>query len=136
MKRNSRLSLALHTLGHMAAEPKQWKTSADIAAHAGTNPVVVRRVLGPLRKAGLLISEKGHSGGWKLARSPQEITLADVYLALDERLIAPDDPHANHHCSIEHALHEQVSKVLEGIEQELVERFATTSIADVQKMKY
>ena len=83
MKRNSRLSLALHTLGHMAGDPARSRTSADIADHAGTNPVVVRRVLGKLREAGLLASEKGHAGGWRLARSPQEITLADVYLALD-----------------------------------------------------
>src|SRR6056297_822331 len=74
MKRNSRLSLALHTLGHMAGEPDRVRKSADIAAHAGTNPVIVRRVLGSLREAGLLVSEGGHSGGWRLARSPKEIT--------------------------------------------------------------
>lgn len=62
MKRNSRLSLALHTLGHMAGAPEHTRTSADIADHAGTNPVVVRRVLGKLRDAGLLTSEKGHAG--------------------------------------------------------------------------
>ena len=62
MKRNSRLSLALHTLGHMAGDPDKMRTSSDIADHAGTNPVVVRRVLGKLRQAGLLTSEKGHAG--------------------------------------------------------------------------
>ncbi len=88
MKRNSRLSLALHTLSHMAGDPDRVRTSSDIADHAGTNPVVVRRVLGRLREAGLLTSEKGHAGGWKLAKSPQSITLADVYRALDESLIS------------------------------------------------
>lgn len=131
MKRNSRLSLALHTLGHMAAKPEQSQTSADIASHAGTNAVVVRRVLGKLRNAGLLNSEKGHAGGWKLARPPKKITLADVYLALDERLIAPDENSEAHNCSIEHALHNQVSKVMEDIERNLIERLATTTIADV-----
>ncbi|MEM7524351.1 MAG: Rrf2 family transcriptional regulator, partial [Pseudomonadota bacterium] len=37
MKRNSRLSLALHTLSHMAGDPDRMRTSADIAAHSGTN---------------------------------------------------------------------------------------------------
>ncbi len=132
MKRNSRLSLALHTLGHMATDPDQSQTSSDIAAHAGTNPVVVRRVLGRLREAGLLTSEKGHSGGWKLAREPQSITLADVYLALDEQIIAPDKDDGDHHCSMEHALHKQVSRVLRDVERNLVEQLATTTIADVQ----
>lgn len=132
MKRNSRLSLALHTLGHMAREPEISRTSADIAKHAGTNPVVVRRVLGRLRQAGLLTSEKGHAGGWKLARSPQDITLADVYLALDERLIAPDNLEDACKCSVEDALHRKVSAVMDDIERSLIDRLAATTIAEVR----
>ena len=105
MKRNSRLSLALHTLGHMASDPERMQTSADIAEHAGTNPVVVRRVLGKLREAGLLMSEKGHAGGWRLAREPGQITLADVYLALDESLVAAGGDEVTPACSVEHVLH-------------------------------
>lgn len=132
MKRNSRLSLALHTLGHMAIDPDRLQTSADIAAHAGTNPVVVRRVLGRLREAGLLTSEKGHAGGWRLARRPEDITLADVYLALDESLIAPVSDKDAPGCSVEHALHHKVSMMMEEIERTLIDRLATTSIADVR----
>ena len=132
MKRNSRLSLALHTLSHMAREPDRMWTSSDIANHAGTNPVVVRRVLGKLREAGLLTSEKGHAGGWRLARKPQEISLADVYLALDERLVASDESKDATACSVEHALHKRVSGVLEEIEQSLVQKLGETSISEVR----
>lgn len=132
MKRNSRLSLALHTLSHMAGDPDRVRTSADIADHAGTNPVVVRRVLGKLREAGLLTSEKGHAGGWRLARAPQQITLADVYIALDERLVATDAARDAPVCSVEHALHARVSVVLEEIEQSLVQRLSETSISEVR----
>jgi len=131
MKRNSRLSLALHTLTHMAADPDRVRTSSNIADHAGTNPVVVRRVLGRLREAGLLTSEKGHAGGWRLARAPGEITLADVYLALDERLVASGADTDAPACSVEHALHKRVSGVLAEVEQKLVERLGETSISDV-----
>lgn len=133
MKRNSRLSLALHTLGHMAGHPEQVQTSAEIAEHAGTNAVVVRRVLGRLRKAGLLTSEKGHSGGWKLARRPEKITLADVYLALDERLVSSGDDKQKHKCSVEHALHNQVASVMAEIEESLVARLKTTTIIEVRQ---
>lgn len=131
MKRNSRLSLALHTLSHMAGDPQKTRTSADIAEHAGTNPVVVRRVLGRLREAGLLTSEKGHAGGWRLARAPKEISLADVYLALDERLVASDETDDAPACSVEHALHKRVSSVLADVEQSLVQKLGETSISDV-----
>jgi Rrf2 family protein len=128
MKRNSRLSLALHALGHMAGDPKRVRPSAEIAEHAGTNPVVVKRVLGRLRAAGLLIAEKGHSGGWRLARPPEAITLADVYLALEERL-APEAEHAAPRCAVEHALEHRMAEVMEEAEITLVARLATMSIA-------
>ena len=131
MKRNSRLSLALHTLGHMAGDPDRVRTSSEIADHAGTNPVVVRRVLGRLREAGLLTSEKGHAGGWRLARSPEDITLADVYLALDESLISTDNGHVPA-CSVEHALHRRVTGVMKDIEQSLIERLGETTISEVR----
>ncbi|MEN0087559.1 MAG: Rrf2 family transcriptional regulator [Pseudomonadota bacterium] len=131
LKRNSRLSLALHTLGHMASEPETVRTSAQIAEHAGTNAVVVRRVLGKLRKAGLLVSEKGHAGGWMLARAPGEISLADVYLALDEKLVAPEIDAQPHSCSIEKTLHQRVSNIMVEVENTLVDRLSTTTIADV-----
>ncbi|MDX8350216.1 Rrf2 family transcriptional regulator [Cognatiyoonia sp. IB215446] len=135
MKRNSRLSLALHTLSHMAIEPARIRTSTEIADHAGTNPVVVRRVLGKLRDAGLLISEKGHAGGWRLARAPQEITLADVYVALDERLVAASNQEEAPSCSVEHILQRKVTAVLEDVERSLIARLAATTIAEVQETK-
>ena len=132
MKRNSRLSLALHTLSHMAGDPGRMRTSADIADHAGTNPVVVRRVLGKLREAGLLTSEKGHSGGWKLAKPANGISLADVYLALDERLVSgTSEVEEPSDCSVETGLQARVAEVLDQIEETLVERLRETSITDV-----
>ena len=132
MKRNSRLSLVLHTLGHMAGDPSRMRTSGDIAEHAGTNPVVVRRVLGRLRNAGLLTSEKGHAGGWRLARPPENITLADVYLALDESLVASSNETSTSACSLEYELHRRVADVLRDVEQSLVSRLGETSILDVR----
>ena len=133
MKRNSKLSLALHALAHMAGEPGRARTSAEIAAHNGTNPVVVRRVLGLLRKAGLLESEKGHSGGWRLAVPPRGISLADVYLALGERLIQADAPEDELACAVEHELHGRVTAVMQDVEHMLIDRLSATSIEDVAK---
>lgn len=131
MKRNSRLSLALHTLSHMAADPAHVRTSADIADHAGTNPVVVRRVLGKLRQAGLLTSEKGHAGGWKLSKAPNDISLADVYLALEESLLPVDETDQVPSCAVENALHRRVTGVLKEVEESLIQRLSETKISEV-----
>ena len=131
MKRNSKLSLALHALGHMAAEPDRPRTSAEIADHNQTHPAFVRRVLGLLRKSALLTSEKGHQGGWMLARSPDQITLADVYVALGERFLRPEpmgeeNPIA---CGIERALQGEIEIALDRAEATLIAELQRTSIA-------
>lgn len=132
MKRNSRLSLALHTLSHMAGDPERMRTSADIADHAGTNPVVVRRVLGKLREAGLVTSVKGHAGGWRLAAPASGITLADVYLALDERLVAGNSNGvSSSECTVETHLQARVAEVLDDVEETLVKRLRGTTILDL-----
>jgi len=133
MKRNSRLSLALHTLGHMAGDPERMRTSAEIAKHNSTNPVVVRRVLGMLREAHLLESEKGHAGGWRLAKSPEAISLADVYVALGEQMFQDQRKPEKMECSVEHGLFDRVSSVFAEVETVLMERFSATSIADIAK---
>src|SRR3546814_14210830 len=71
MKRDSRLSGVLHVLLHMA-EAGGPLTSASLAKAMQTNPVVVRRILAGLREAGFVRSEKGHGGGWKIARRSEE----------------------------------------------------------------
>lgn len=133
MKRSSRLSLALHALSHMSYDADEAQTSAEIAKHAGTNPVVVRRVLGKLREAGLVASERGHSGGWRLLREPENVTLADVYVALEESLVASKlepDPKI---CSVERALGDRISDIMQEVEADLVARLSTTTIAEIQK---
>lgn len=135
MKRNSRLSLALHALSHMASEPDRVWTSAEIALHAGTNAVVVRRVFGKLGKAGLLTGKKGHAGGWRLAVQPASITLADIYVALEESvfLTTDADEKTDHsQCLVESALHAKVSGVLSDIEGVLIQRLGETSIMEIK----
>ena len=131
MKRNSRLSLALHTLSHMARDPDRVRTSKDIAEHAGTNPVVVRRVLGKLREAGLLTSDRGHAGGWKLAKPPLQITLADVYVGLGESLIATEEQDNALSCTVEHALRRKVSNLMSEVETSLIAKLGETTIAEL-----
>jgi Rrf2 family protein len=85
MKRDGKLSIALHILTHLAEAGERPTTSEEIAAHLRTNPVVVRRTLAGLREAGIVVSAKGHGGGSTLARPAAAISLREVYQALGER---------------------------------------------------
>lgn len=83
MAANTRFATGVHALVLLAAEPDKLKTSEEIAERLEINPVVVRRIFSLLGRAKLLESQKGPHGGSKLARSAKQITLADVYRALD-----------------------------------------------------
>jgi Rrf2 family protein len=83
MAANTRFATGVHALVLLAADPSAPQTSEDVARKLNTNPVVVRRVFALLQGAGLVRSQKGPNGGSRLARPAKEITLSDIYTALD-----------------------------------------------------
>jgi Rrf2 family protein len=83
MAANLRFSTGIEALALMATEPEKFHTSHALATALATNPVVIRRLLSTLSRAGLVSSVKGPSGGTRLAKSPKQITLRDIYRALD-----------------------------------------------------
>lgn len=77
------------------AEPGEVKSSSELSHGVNTNPVVIRRILSDLQKAGLISTSAGKAGGAKLAKKANAISLLDVYSAVDEgNLFAynPNDP--------------------------------------------
>ncbi len=133
MKRDSKLSLALHALGHMAAQPTRPLRSEDMATAQNTNPVVVRRVLGLLRQAGLVRSAKGHDGGWWLARDAAAITVADVYRAIGEPQFSRPAKGAENpaHCAIERRLHSTMQTALLQAEAVLTDALSRVTLAQI-----
>ncbi|MCS4454154.1 Rrf2 family transcriptional regulator [Clostridium botulinum] len=82
MKISSRFSVAVHILSILSMEDKNLCTSEWIAGSVNTNPVVIRRVMGMLKRAGLVNVIAG-TGGAYLLKDLDQITLLDVYRAVD-----------------------------------------------------
>jgi Rrf2 family protein len=84
MAGSSKFSIAVHVLTLLAttAEEENLK-SESMACSVNTNAVVIRRLLCDLSKAKLVISQKGSCGGTKLAKKPEEISLIEVYRAVE-----------------------------------------------------
>lgn len=80
-KISSRFSVAVHILC-LAAVSGTPCTSDYIAGSVNTNPVIIRRITGNLKKAGL-VQVKAGTGGTYLRKDPAEITLLDVYRAVE-----------------------------------------------------
>ncbi|NIK78017.1 Rrf2 family protein [Paenibacillus castaneae] len=82
MKISSRFSIAVHILSLLDISKGAHSTSEWIAGSVNTNPVIIRRLLGQLKKAGL-VSVRSGTGGAYLLKDLAEVTLLDVYRAVD-----------------------------------------------------
>jgi Rrf2 family protein len=84
MPSSSRFTVAVHVLTLLAHEEGRALTSDYIAGSVNTNPVVIRRVLGLLAKAGLVSTAEGAGGGTVLAKTAKKISLADIFAAVEQ----------------------------------------------------
>ncbi|MEM7446827.1 MAG: Rrf2 family transcriptional regulator [Myxococcota bacterium] len=81
---NAQLAIALHIMGFLTTSAGKTLTSEILGKSYGTSPVVLRRVLAKLRRAGLVETRRGVGGGTVLARDPSTINLLEVYQAVAE----------------------------------------------------
>ncbi|GLS31435.1 Rrf2 family protein [Mesorhizobium albiziae] len=131
MKRNSRLSSALHILTHMAEADARSLTSQHLASFIHTNPVVVRRTIAGLREAGIVSSTRGPGGGWQLSRPPEEITLAEVSAALGESLLPFSTEPESPGCLVEEAVIAMLEEFRSEAERLLAEKLGRYTLADL-----
>jgi Rrf2 family protein len=80
--------VAMLELAANFAEPQPLRIKA-IADAQGIPQRFLVQILLQLKTAGLVVSVRGASGGYQLARPPAEITLASVINAIDDRTLAP-----------------------------------------------
>jgi Rrf2 family protein len=83
MAANSQFSMAVHVLSMLARSKDENLKSDFLACSVNTNAVVIRRLLGALNQAKLVISQTGANGGSRLARPPNEIDLSEIYKAVN-----------------------------------------------------
>ncbi len=68
---------------HLAADPDRQETAAAIAAATRLPPATVAKLLKALAHAGLVSATRGAAGGYRLARLPAAISVAEVVAAID-----------------------------------------------------
>ena len=134
MTGNTRFAASVHMLAYLAYRQGAAVPSAEIAASVDTNPVVIRRLLSALVKARLVSATKGASGGFSLASTPENISLRDVYRAVEPQPQRGLDHFApNHKCpvgaKIGAILHQIYLKAQAGMEAEL----ARVTLAEIHQ---
>ena len=97
----SRVMTASHILLYLAEYETEEKITSNVLADTtGVNPVNIRKILAKLKAAGLVEIKSGIGGAY-LSKSMEEITLADIYDAVEEKEeLFPMHEHPNVHCPV------------------------------------
>ena len=89
MRVSAKSDYALRALIEMAAREDGKAVSAEELGRAQEIPHgFLQAILADLRKAGVVISQRGQSGGWRLARAASDVSVADVIRAVDGPLVS------------------------------------------------
>ena len=129
---SSRFAVATHILTLLALHRDEPVTSEALAASVNTNPVVIRRAMAGLREAGIVTSQPGAGGGWRLVDCPEAVTLRDVFRAVEpEQVFAlhPKSPSAS--CLVGRSICGALQGVFHEAEAAMEERLARMTIAEV-----
>ena len=126
MSTNTHFTVALHILTWIALASQQQETitSDRIAESVNTNPVFIRRILGRLHTAHLVNVQHGLRAGWTLARPPEEISLQQVYQAIQQQPFF----------ELHHTLPNQICPVGRGIQPALKHFYSDAEMALKQQL--
>lgn len=129
MRADFRLSRMLHVLVHLHGRTVA-ASSEELAKMLDTNPVLVRRMMAGLRSAGYVSSTAGRSGGWMLLADPDQITVLDVYQALEEPVIYAIAPSIDHPgCEAEKAITRSLDVAMAQAAGTLLREFAALRLS-------
>jgi Rrf2 family protein len=92
MRVSAKADYAVRACAELAASPHGDPVPAEILAQGQDIPTsFLERILGDLRRAGIVTSVRGRSGGYRLARPAADVTLAEVIRAVDGPLVTVRD---------------------------------------------
>ncbi|WP_277661033.1 Rrf2 family transcriptional regulator [Sharpea azabuensis] len=134
MQVSTKFTVAVHILTYVAyVKDSSKNTSEAIASSVGTNPVIIRNSMSALKRAGLIDVKRG-PGGIVLKHPLSEITLLDVYRAVETKA---DDTlfrfheHPNPECPVGKHIHDGLDDVLNSIQNHFEADLASHTLEEI-----
>ena len=138
MATNVQFPIAVHIMAGLGYQGGESITSSHLAMSINTSPSFIRRTLAKLAKAGLVETTKGSKGSCRLAKKASEISLLDIYKAVD-----PPKAFSIHSydkekscpvsCNIKSALEKSLDKTQKAMERSLAETKLAELVAGMKK---
>lgn len=134
MQITSKFTVAVHILTCIDIFGGQMRVTSDfLSGSTGVNAVIVRGVLGQLRNAGIVETRQG-SGGAHLAKALDEITLYDIYKAVDcvdDEGLFHFHENPNAECPVGRNIHKAMDGRLQAAQATLENELKSTTLAQV-----
>ena len=132
MQFSSRLPIAVHILlAIVEFEGKEKTTSTLLAGSVNVNPVIIRNTLGQLKAAGL-VTVKAGEGGASLAKEPKDITLMDVFDAVEkEEALFHFHENPNPECPVGKNVHTVLDNKLFAIQEAMRKKMDSITLQDL-----
>jgi Rrf2 family protein len=132
MATNTQFSIAVHLMMALGINCGKEITSAQMAMSVNTSPSFIRRILAKLSRANLVTTTTGKSGFSSLAKSADEITLLEIYKAVDApKTFAIHDYPAQAHCEISCNIESVMQKILDKAQNSFETTLGETTLAEV-----
>ncbi len=132
MKLTSRSEYALLALIYLARnETDDYQSVDSIAQAQGIPPKFLEQILLALKRAHFLRSTKGQHGGYQMAKSPKEISLAEIIRLFDGALAPTKSVSENFYESTPIEKEKNVVAVFKDIRDYVSEKLETTMLSDV-----
>lgn len=135
MQISSRFTLAVHIMLCIDTFKDEYKVTSDfLASSTNVNPVIVRKLLGQLKGAGLVEVARG-TGGAAVAKPLASITFLDIYKAVEcvesgELFHFHENP--SEKCPVGRNIHHVLDDKLERVQQAMEQELASITLADVK----
>jgi DNA-binding IscR family transcriptional regulator len=133
MSISSRFAVGIHILSVIEMNKDGVSSSEFIADSVNTNPAVIRKIMGMLKKAGLIEVHPGIAGA-KLARDLSKITLLDVYKAVNvvqEKELFSVHENPNPACPVGRNIQDTIIPLLSTAQLALEKVLENVTIGDV-----
>lgn len=136
MQISSRFTLAVHIFACIDTFQEEYKVTSDfLAGSTNVNPVIIRKILGQLKSAGLVEVARG-SGGASIAKPLSEITFFDIYKAVEcveDGELFHFHEHPNPECPVGRNIHRILDARLLQVQAAMEKELASISLQDVME---
>ncbi len=105
---------AIAVMSYLAANPEQQAGSREIAEARGISLALTAKLLTRLATAGLVTGRPGPGGGYRIAKSPDDVCLADIVHLFEQATLPSLCPFGHNWCGIKDPcpLHDAIDKLV------------------------